>query len=131
MHGAQISRPPAHRISYAQTVILVILCAGLGVKDQVVAYSLLLGGLIAILPHAWFTYQVFRRSGARSARQIAHGSYVAEVGKFALAVAGFGVVFAMVRPLSAGAVFAGYGVMIVIQVTGAWWLLRASQPDSV
>ncbi len=131
MPGAQISRPPAHRISIAQTVILLMMCAGFSFVDPVAAYSLLLGGLIAILPHAWFTYRVFRKSGARSARQIAHGSYVAEVGKFVLAVTGFGVVFAMVRPLSAGAVFAGYGVMIVIQVTGAWWLLRASRPGNL
>ena len=124
MNGAQIVRPPAHRISVAQIVILPVLCVGLGFWNPLTAYSALLGGLIAVLPHAWFTYRVFRNSGARSARQIAHGSYAAEVGKLVLAIAGFGVVFAMVKPLSAGAVFAGYGVMIVIQVLGAWMLLR-------
>ena len=107
---------------------LLALCAGLGFLAPVVAYSALLGGLIAIVPQAWFAHRVFRGPGARSARQLAHSGYAAETGRFVLTAAGFGVVFATVRPLSAGAVFAAFGAMTVIQLLGAWALLRAATP---
>ena len=84
----------------------------------------MLGGLTAILPQAYFASRVFKRSGARAAEQIAHTSYAGEVGKFFLTVAGFAAIFAVVRPVEAWAVFATYGVMWVIQVTGTWLLLK-------
>lgn len=126
MSGAQISRPPALRISVVQSLILLICVALSGFWDTVLALSVLLGGLIAVIPQAWFSYRVFHKRGARSARHIANASYAAEVGKFVLAIAGFGLVFAFVRPLVAWAVFAGYGVMLVIQIAGAWYLLRSA-----
>ena len=43
-----------------------------------------------------------------------------------MAIAGFGLVFALLRPLTAWAVFAAYGVMVIIQVAGAWMLLRSA-----
>jgi len=46
------------------------------------------------------------------------------MGKFLLSVAGFAVVFATLRPIDGLAVFAGYLVMLAIQITGSWLLLR-------
>jgi ATP synthase protein I len=46
------------------------------------------------------------------------------VGKFLLSVAGFAVVFATLRPIDGLAVFAGYLVMLVVQIIGSWMLLR-------
>ncbi len=90
----------------------------------VLAISLVAGGLIAVLPQAYFAYRVFHRAGAQAARHIARASYAGEIGKFVMAVAGFALVFALLRPIEGWAVFAGYGGMLVIQVTGAWLLLR-------
>ena len=126
--GARISRPPAYRVSVVQAVILLLLCVGLAIWNDVVAYSALLGGLINVVPQAWFAHKVFARRGARAAQQIASASYAAEVGKFVLAITGFALVFALVRPLEAWAVFAAYSVMLVIQVIGAWYLLRLAPP---
>ena len=99
------------------------------VFDKVIAYSMLSGGLIAIVPQAWFARQAFHSSGARSARVVAHRSYAAEVGKFLLSAAGFGVVFALVRPIDGPAVFIGYLVMLAIQIFGSWLLLRRGPAD--
>ena len=93
-------------------------------EDQMLAYSAVLGGLTAILPQAYFASRVFRHRGASAAKQMAQSSYAGEVGKFLLTVAGFAVIFAGVRPLEAWMVFAAYGLMLVIQVTGSWLLLR-------
>ncbi len=82
------------------------------------------GGLIAIVPQAYFALQAFRRRGAGAARQIAHASYAGEVGKFLLSAAGFAVVFATLRPIHGLAVFVGYLAMLAIQILGSWLLLR-------
>ena len=124
MAGAGILRPPVYRITLAQLAILVLLCLLLLASDEVRAYSVLSGGLIAILPQAYFAALTFRWRGARSARAIARSSYAGQVGKFLLSVAGFAAVFVALRPIDAPAVFAGYLAMLVIQITGSWLLLR-------
>lgn len=123
MTGAEIARPPVHRITLAQLATLVPLCLLLLTYDKVCAYSVLSGGLIAVLPQAYFAALAFRWRGARSAQAIARSSYAGEVGKFLLSVAGFAVVFAAVRPIDGLAVFAGYLAMLAIQITGSWLLL--------
>ena len=124
MAGAEITRPPVHRITLAQLAALVPICLLLLVFDKVFAYSALSGGLIAIVPQAYFAALAFRWRGAQSAKAIARSSYAGEVGKFVLSVAGFAVVFATLRPIDGLAVFAGYLAMLAIQITGSWLLLR-------
>lgn len=122
--GAEITRPPVHRITLAQLVTLGLLCVVLLAIDQVWALSVLSGGMIAILPQAYFAVLAFRWRGARSARAIARSSYAGEVGKFLLSVAGFAAVFVLLRPINGLAVFVGYLTMLVIQIFGSWLLLR-------
>lgn len=124
MTGAQFKKPPIHRIPVAQLLVLAVLCLALLKMDQVWAYSMLSGGLIAVLPQAYFAAKVFRQTGAQSAEAIARASYSGEVGKFVLTAAGFAAVFATVSPLSGLTVFIGYLVMLAIQITGSWILLR-------
>ena len=129
MRGAEIARPPVHRITLAQLGLLVPLCFILLALDKVVAYSVFSGGLIAIVPQAYFATLAFRWRGARSARAIARSSYAGEIGKFFLSVAGFAVVFAALRPINGLAVFAGYLVMLVVQIIGSWLLLTRDQRE--
>lgn len=127
MAGADITRPPIHRITLAQMILLVSLSVFLLAIDRVIAYSLFSGGMIAVVPQAYFAALAFRWRGAQSARAIARSSYAGEVGKFLLSAAGFALVFALVRPISGPAVFGGYLAMLSIQITGSWWLLRQSR----
>mgnify|MGYP001545583699 CR=1 FL=1 len=129
MAGAEIARPPVHRITLAQFAILVPCCLVLLAVDREMAVSVLSGGLIAVLPQAYFAALAFRWRGARSARAIARSSYMGETGKYLLSVAGFAVVFAAVRPIDGLAVFAGYLAMLAIQITGSWLLLKSNQPE--
>ena len=124
MTGAEIARPPVHRITLAQLALLVPLCLLLLASDKVCAYSVLSGGMVAIVPQAYFAALAFRWRGARSAGAIARSSYVGEMGKFFLSIAGFAVVFAALRPIDGLAVFAGYLAMLATQIIGSWWLLR-------
>ena len=125
MSGARLPRPPAYQITLVQLVVLLVLGTVVHVAAfPLVAESLALGGLIAVLAQAYFAWRVFRHTGAQAAQRIARESYTGEIGKFLLAVAGFALVFAFYRPLAAWAVFAGYSAMIVIQVAGSWLLIR-------
>ncbi len=124
MKGAEIARPPVHRITLAQLAVLVVMCLLFAVYDKVFAYSVAAGGLIAIVPQAWFANRAFRRRGAASARAIARSSYAGEIGKFLLSVAGFAIVFATVRPIDGLAVFAGFLAMLTIQIIGSALLLK-------
>lgn len=127
MSGAEIARPPVHRITLAQLALLVPLCLGCLAFDKVFAYSMLGGGLIAVVPQAYFAALAFRWQGARSARAVARSSYAGELGKFVLSVTGFALIFALVRPIDAVAVFAGYMAMLLVQITGSWLLLTRGQ----
>ena len=126
MAGAEIKRPPVFRITVVQLVILVSSSALIFLFDAVWAYSVLAGGLIAVLPQAYFATRAFRWRGARSAQAIAKSSYAGVVGKFVFSAAGFAAVFALMRPIEGLAVFTGYLVMLMIQIIGSWLLLKDS-----
>jgi ATP synthase protein I len=127
MRGAVIARPPVHRITLAQLAVLSIGCLALLAYDEVVAWSVAAGGLVAIVPQAYFAHLAFRWRGAKSAKAIAQSSYAGEIGKFVLSVAGFAVIFAAIRPINGLAVFAGYLAMLTIQIIGSWLLLTRNQ----
>lgn len=127
MPGAEIARPPVHRITLAQLAILTIVCLAVLALDQVAALSVAAGGMIAIVPQAYFAHLAFRWRGAKSARAMARSSYAGEIGKFLLSVAGFALVFATLRPIDGLSVFAGYMAMLAIQIIGSWLLLTRSQ----
>lgn len=127
MPGAEIARPPVHRITLAQLAVLCAVCLPLWAYSNVVAWSVAAGGLIAIIPQAWFAQLAFRWRGAKSARAIARSSYAGEIGKFLLSIAGFAIVFAMVRPIDGLAVFAGYLAMLAMQIIGSGLLLSGNR----
>jgi len=124
MSGAEIARPPVHRITLAQLALLAPSFFLLLVIDKVIAYSVLGGGLVAVVPQAYFAVFAFRWRGARAARGIVRSGNVGEAGKYLLSVVGFALVFALLRPVNGAAVFGGYLAMLAIQITGSWVLLR-------
>ena len=126
MAGAEIKRPPVFRITLLQLVVLVVSSVLIFTIDAVWAYSMASGGLIAVLPQAYFAARAFRWRGARSAQAIAKSSYAGVVGKFVFSAAGFAAVFALLRPIEGLAVFAGYLAMLMIQIFGSWLLLKNS-----
>lgn len=125
--GAEITRPRVHRITLTQLALLAALGLCLLAIDKVVAYSVFSGGLIAIVPQAYFAMLAFRWRGAQSARAMARSGYAGETGKFLLSMAGFALVFAVVRPIDGPAVFTGYLLMLVTQLIGSWLLLTRDQ----
>lgn len=114
-----------YKITIAQLLILLVASLLLGTLDVIAAYSLALGGLVAVLPQAYFAVRVFRHRGAKSANAIAKSSYRGEIGKYLLSATGFALIFSLVEAVHALAVFVGFCAMLVIQTIGAWLLLTA------
>jgi len=109
-----LPRPPVWRVLLAESGLLILAALGAGSMDRVAGKSLLLGGLVYLVPQAWFAWRVFRFRGAVASRRVVNGFYRAEAGKFLLACAGFAAVFASARPLHAVAFFGAYIVLYAV-----------------
>ena len=122
----KLHRPPVFRITLAQAAVLLGVIGVLLVAESAdaVVISVLAGGLIAIVPQAYFGYRVFRYAGAQSSPQVAQSFYQGEFWKFTLTAMGFSLVFALVRPIDGLAVFAAFGGMTVMYWIGAWMVTR-------
>ncbi|SDU33497.1 F0F1 ATP synthase subunit I [Halopseudomonas salegens] len=93
-------------------------------QGPVAGYSGLLGGLIALVPNAYFVFRVFRYSGARSTRAIVSEMFSGEAGKLILTAALFVLVLMSIDPLGVELLFAVY---LVILAVGASALLIVSR----
>lgn len=67
--------------------------------DWTAAYSSLLGGVLFAVCSFYLTFSLFFRSDPGSAQSVVRNLYRGEAGKFALAFAGFSLIFVLVRPL--------------------------------
>lgn len=110
------------RVAALQSAILgvtvVIVFATMGGTE---AWSVALGGLISIVPNAWFAHRVFRFSGARSIEKTVRSTYLGELAKLIMMGAGFALVFALAETAQVAAVFGGF---LVAHVAGLWLIVR-------
>lgn len=120
------SRGPVVKVLLAQcglTVVVAALCWGF--DGPVSAYSALLGGLTAVIPNSFLALRLAVPRRDRGASALLRAAYIGEVGKLALTVLMFGMVFALVQPLAAGALFAGFIVAQLATLAGL--LMRDSE----
>ncbi len=113
IRGADTVKPPVYRLFVAQFLLLIVVSGLTSLFRFEVGLSLLLGGLISLLPNMYFARQVFRFSGAAAAHRVTQSFYRGELGKFILTGTGFALVFSFVENLSPPALFAGFGLMLV------------------
>jgi ATP synthase protein I len=114
-----ISLPAINKVALYQLALLLPASAALLGWNTVIAYSVLLGGLIQVFPQAWFARQAFRFAGARRVQSIVSAMYWGETGKVVLSAVLFTATFLMVNPLSVGALFSSFVIMILVQ----WFLV--------
>lgn len=113
----------------ARSIILTVLTAqaasGLvlavvfwGLKGHVEAYSALLGGLACVIPNAFLALRLFLAK--RDAREVLLAAWIGEIGKFALTVIIFIVIFSLVRPIAPLPLFAGFIIAQLMIFAGAF-----------
>lgn len=100
---------PVTAVLVAQLGLSAVLAAVLwGVDGIVAAYSALLGGLAAVVPNSFLALRLIAPRRDAGAGALLRAAYVGEAGKLALTVLAFSAVFVLVKPLAAGALFAGF-----------------------
>ncbi len=89
-----------------------------GIYGYVVGYSALLGSLTCVLPNAFLALRLMLPRRDRGARGLVRAAYIGELGKLALTVLFFSLVFTLVRPLSGAALFAGFIATQLVTFSG-------------
>jgi ATP synthase protein I len=82
------------------------------------AIPTLLGGLIGVVPNAFLAARVMSPRAGSSARSLLRAGWLGEIGKLAIAAVMFAAVFATLRPLHPGFLFAGYIASILALPVG-------------
>lgn len=115
--SSKIPKPAVHRLIVLQVLITVLIC-GLcfGMGGELAAKSALLGGLVAIVPNAYFAWRAMRYNQTRSAAAVLGSMYAGELGKIALSAVMFALVFKFVETLAIKTFFI---VFVLVLLTGA------------
>jgi len=122
-----IKAPPIHKVALTQAFILFLLVLAMAVfSSWPNAYSLLIGGLICLIPGTLFAIRAFKYRGARWADLIVKETFKGEAIKLFLMGAGFALSFIYVDPLNAVALFSGF---VLVHITGVLMFVRVSNPD--
>jgi ATP synthase protein I len=120
-----IKAPPIYKIAAYQLFFLLLLTfAVVLLAGWVSAYSLLIGGLISLIPGTLFANRVFKYRGARAARQIAREVNRGEAIKLVLSAAGFAAAFIVVDPLNVVALFSGF---VLVHLAGVTLFVRLNR----
>ncbi len=119
-----IKKPPVHKVIAAQCVVAIIVITLTIVINMTWLVSIIAGLLIAIVPYSYFALRVFRYRGAKNTAKVTQSFYRAEAGKFVMNATGFTLAFVLIQPLQPVALFLAYGLMILIQILGARWLIQ-------
>jgi ATP synthase protein I len=98
----------------AMPLILLVqtgVCVGVGalawlLSGETAGVSALLGGAAAVVPNAFLAARLL--TARANAQALLRAAWIGELGKLLLTATAFIVIFALVRPISAPAVFAGF-----------------------
>ncbi len=88
------------------------------VLGNVAGYSALLGCLTSVLPNGFLALRLAVPRRDPGAKSLIRAAYIGEIGKLALTVLLFSIVFVTVRPLAAAPFFAGFVVTTMVPLLG-------------
>lgn len=108
-HAATSPARPMFRVLLLQFGLGMVVAMLLwGANGYVSGYSAMLGGLTCVVPNAFLALRLAVPRDDSGSRPLVRAAYIGEIGKLALTVIMFIVIFTLVRPLAAGALFAGF-----------------------
>ena len=92
---------------------------------KVAGYSAALGSLICVIPNAFLALRLVVPRRDPGAQALINAAWIGEIGKLALTVLFFTLVFTLVKPLSGAALFAGFITTQLVVFSG--FLMRNEQ----
>ena len=114
-----INRAAAFRLVYVQLIVMVVtallsyVCGGL-----VIAYSVLLGCVVCVLPNIYFVRSTLKNVESETPQSILMRFYIGEGQKFLLTMAMFAICFVLIKPLHVVSFFAAYITIMIINLAG-------------
>ena len=115
------------RVLMWQFLVGLVLAAVLwGIFGWVTGYSALLGSLTAVIPNAFLALRLLVPRSDPGAQALVGAAWIGEIGKLALTVLMFTLVFTLVKPLNAAALFAGFITTLLVTFSG---LLMRNEQD--
>ena len=119
-----VNAKPAVQLLIGQLMASVFIVIVAQQWGSVACYSAAFGAGIAVIGSAYFAWQAFRFHNAGAPKQMLRGFYRGLIGKLILIVMGFALVFRLVHPLSAGALFVSFALIQVVAWISPLWLAR-------
>jgi ATP synthase protein I len=116
MTRTTIPKPKLLKALLYPLVVLLLLVGILSLEDRLTALSALAGGMIQIIPQAWFSRQAFKYTGARQMDLVLRSMYRGEFGKVVLTATMFAVVFTLDKQWNYIALFTAFLLMIPLQL---------------
>jgi len=93
---------------------------------EIAAYSVLLGGLLSVIPNLFFSWRAFRGLDSLTPGKATTSLFAGEAGKFLLTVSGFALVFVWVKPLWPEGLFLAFGVTLISIVAANYLAVKKS-----
>ena len=79
-----IAKPAVHSVASKQLAVLLLMTAAVTPFGVEIASSVWIGGMIHLIPHAWFAHMAYRHTGARQVKRVVRGFYLGQAGKLML-----------------------------------------------
>jgi ATP synthase protein I len=124
-----MTRPEKKSSAWSENLVVKVLLAQLGlsvvlatlfwgIEGRISGYSALLGGLTCVLPNAFLALRLAVPRRDPGAGALVQAAYIGELGKLALTVLMFSMVFTLVRPLAALPLFVGFIAAQLVTFSG-------------
>lgn len=106
----------AKNIWLKQILLLLVIVFVVACFDWLRAKSILIGGLIFLLPSIYSGLMAFRSNTVKSPEVALRNMYRGEVGKFMLTSMGFAVAFVLFKPFDIVVLFSSFIVMMILNL---------------
>ena len=114
---SNLKTPPVYKVTIAQLAATVFIAViSLLISGIILAYSLLLGGLISAVPNSYFAFHAYRYQGARNAQRVVKGFIRGELGKIIMTVVLFALSFTLITSLNELVLILGFTLIHFVGV---------------
>ena len=114
---SNLKTPPVYKVTIAQLAATVFIAViSLLISGIILAYSVLLGGLISAVPNSYFVFHAYRYQGARNSQNVVKGFIRGELGKIIMTVVLFSLSFTLITSLNELALILGFTLIHFVGV---------------
>ncbi|WP_227537963.1 ATP synthase subunit I [Marinobacter vulgaris] len=118
----RINRLPFLQWLAIETGLIVVLSLAWYTESRLAGYSAFVGGLIYVIPNAYFAHRMYRFEGARNAHLVVGNMFRAETVKLALTAVFFAAVFILMEPVHVPALLFTFAVMVALSPLLRWFI---------